>query len=297
MFARMAAQGRSLPSGTKGALGVMAAMFLFSLMDAVAKELSQQLPPLQVVWARYVSQTVIIVLICLPRIARVARTRHPGIQLLRSLLLFGATSLFFTALKYLELAEAVAMIETAPLFITALAALVLGERVGQRRWTAVGIGLVGALILLRPGIGVFQPAALLALGAALFLASYQIATRFLGSADPLWTTLLYTTGAGAVLASIAMPFVWETPTSAQVLLMCLIGLPGFIGHMALVWGLSHAEASAVAPYNYTGLIWAMLIGLMVFGEVPDVLTLVGASVIAGAGLYVWHRERVLARQT
>lgn len=293
MLARLLVQGRGLAPDTKGALGVMAAMLLFAMMDAIAKRLGQDLPSLQVVWARYVSQTVLIVVICLPRLGRVVRTGHPRIQLLRSLLLFGATSLFFTSLKYLELAEAAALIETAPLLITALAALVLGERVGQRRWTAVGIGLVGAMILLKPGVGVFQPAALLGLGAAGFLACFQIATRKLGAADGLWTTLLYTTGAGALLATLAMPFVWQPVTTEQALLMTAIGIPGFIGHIALVWALTNAEASAVAPFNYTGLIWATLIGFVVFSEVPGASTIAGAAVIAGAGIYVWHRERTV----
>lgn len=293
MLARLAAHGRGLSPEGQGALGMMTAMLLFALMDAVAKKLGQDLPALQVVWARYVSQTVLIVLILLPRLGRVARTSHLRIQLFRSLLLFGATSLFFTSLKFLELAEATALIQLAPLFITVLAALVLRELVGPRRWIAVAIGLVGALILVRPGLGVFQPAALLGLGAAMLLAGFQIATRALGAADPIWTTLLYTTVAGAVLSSLAMPFVWEVPTAGQALWMCVIGVPGFLGHIALVWALGRAEASAIAPFGYTDLVWAILLGLFLFGEVPDLLTLVGAGVIAGAGLYVWHRERVV----
>ena len=293
MLARLLAGGRALPPESQGALGVMAAMLLFVCMDSIAKRLGQDLPALQVVWARYLSQTMLMVAIFLPRLHRVVRTGHLSIQLVRSLLLFGATSLFFWSLKFLELAEAVAMMEVAPLLITLLAAVVLGERVGPRRWIAVGFGLIGALILLRPGFGVFQPAALLTLGAAVCLASYNIATRMLGAVDPIWTTVLYTTGAGALISSLAMPFVWVTPSVPQALWMCVIGVPGFLGHVALVWALGRAEASALAPFNYTGLVWGILFGLVFFAEVPGAVTLLGAAVIVGAGIYVWHRERVV----
>lgn len=291
MLARLAERGRLAAPETRGALGFVAALMLFALMDAIAKHLSGQLPPLQVVWARYVSQTALIVLLFLPRLPQLVTTRHPRMQMVRGLCLLTATSLFFTGLAYLQLAEAVALLQTAPLFIVALAALVLGEAVGPRRWIAVGIGLVGALIILRPGLGVFQMAALLPLGAAVALAAYQVATRRLGAGDSIWTTLVYTTGVGAVLASVAMPFVWQAPTLTQVLWLSVIGLPGFLGHFALVWALGQAEASALAPFNYTGLVWAVIIGLLVFGEVPAPTTLAGAGVVVAAGLFVWHRER------
>lgn len=292
MLASLQTRGRLLAPETRGALGVLFAMFLFAMMDSMAKHLGGELPALQVVWARYASQTALILALFLPRLPELMRTNHPRMQLVRGLCLFTATSLFFSALSFLGLAEAVALMQTAPLFIVVLAALVLAEPVGPRRWIAVGIGLIGALVILRPGLGVFQPAALLALGSAVALACYQIATRRLGGGDSIWTTLVYTTVTGTILASLVLPFIWVTPTAAQVALMCVIGLPGFVGHFALVWALGQAEASVLAPFNYSGLIWAILYGFVLFGEVPGGPTVAGALIVTGAGLFVWHRERL-----
>lgn len=273
---------------------MVAAMFLFVCMDAVAKTLLERLPVAEVVWARFAVQTLLVALIFLPSLPTKLKTQHLPLQIGRALLLFTATCFFFTALQFMELAETVALFEVSPLLITALGAVVLGEAVGPRRWAAVVVGLVGALIIIRPGLGVFQPAALLPLGAATCFASYQIATRYLGQAEPIWTTMLYTTGVGAILASFALPFVWVTPTLTEVGLMTLFGVFGLTGHFSLVYALGQAPASALAPFNYAGFVWALLIGLAVFNELPDALTFLGAALILGAGIYVWHRERVRA---
>jgi len=292
----LTARAERLAPESRGALGMIAATFCFVMMDTVAKYLGQHLPPLQVVWARYFGQTLLLVLVFLPSLGRRMRTRAPVLQGLRSVLLFGATSLFFTAIAVMPLAEATAVMEISPLLITVLAALVLGEHVGPRRWAGVAIGLVGALIILRPGLGVFQPAALLPVAGAVCLASYQIATRMMGRADDIWTTMLYTTLFGSLAASLAMPFVWQTPDATLLPALAGIGVIGCAGHLCLVWALGQAPASALAPYSYVQLVWATLMGLVVFGEFPDWLTVVGALVIVGAGLYVWHRERVHARR-
>jgi drug/metabolite transporter (DMT)-like permease len=137
-----------------------------------------------------------------------------------------------------------------------------------------------------------QPAALIGLGAALFQAAYQVATRMLGPGDSIWTTLIYSTGLGAIAASLAMPFVWVTPDAGTAALMMLTGLFGFGAHLCLVWAYSQADASAIAPFNYCSPVWATLSGLVVFGEVPAATTLIGAAIIVGAGIYVWRRERL-----
>ncbi|MEO0623425.1 MAG: DMT family transporter [Pseudomonadota bacterium] len=292
MIAWATNKAADLSPETRGALGMCAAMFVFICMDALAKHIAQSLPAMQVVWARYVSQTVLVGLIFLPSLARRMRTANLGLQLLRSGLLFTATSLFFTGLAVLPLAEATALMELSPLMITALAALILREQVGARRWAGVAIGLVGALIILRPGVGVFQPAALLVVGAAICLAGFQVATRAMSASDSIWTTMLYSTLIGSVFASLAMPFVWVSPSPDLIPLLCLIGCIGFVGHLCLVWALAQAPASVLAPFNYSQLVWSALIGYLVFAEVPDQYTIFGALVIVCAGLYVWHRERV-----
>ncbi len=292
MLTRVRAVGANLTPETRGILAMLFAFLIFTVMDTIAKHLTGTMHPMQVVWARYASQTVFIVILLAPRLRTLARTASPGLQLLRSGLLFSATLLFFTSLSLMEFAEAVALLQTGPLIITALAALVLGEAVGIRRWSGVCIGLIGALIIIRPGLGVFQPAALLALGAAVCMAAYQVATRMLSTADSIWTTLLYTAGVGTLIASAVVPFFWTPPTLTEALLMAAIGVIAGFGHLSLVYGLSQAPASMLAPFNYTALVWAMLFGFVFFAEWPGPMTLAGAAIIVGAGLYVWHRERV-----
>ncbi len=292
MIARARAGFEGLAPETKGAAGMCLAMLIFICMDAMAKHLAQTLPPLQVVWARYTGQTLLIVAIFLPSLPRLFRTSNIRVQLARSVLLFTATSLFFTGLAVLPLAEATALMEIGPLLITAMAAVFLGEQVGPRRWAGVVLGLVGALIIIRPGLGVFQPAALYVVGAAICLAGFQVATRMMSGTDSIWTTMLYTTLLGSVAASLAMPVLWVAPPVELLPFMLAIGAVGFAGHLCLVWALGQAPASVLAPFNYSQLIWSVLLGWIAFAELPDGPTAVGASVIVGAGLYVWHRERV-----
>lgn len=279
---------------TRGILAMVLAMLLFVCMDSCAKILLERYETVQVVWARYAGQTAVLLLIFAPSLGRRLRTAHLGLQIVRSALLFSATALFFTALGVMALAEAVAVMEVAPLLITILGALVLKERVGPRRWAGVLVGLLGALVIIRPGFDVFQPAALLPLAAAACMAAYQIATRFLGASDSIWTTMLYTAGVGTVVASLGVPFFWTWPSPADALLMATFGSIGFAGHTCLVYALSQAPASTLAPFNYAGFVWALLVGAAVFGEIPDLATLIGAAIIICAGLYVWHRERVRA---
>lgn len=291
MAPRLRAFGASLAPESRGILAVMLAFLSFAAMDSVAKHLMGELHPVQVVWARYASQAAFIVVILAPRLRLMARTQNPGLQLVRSGLLFTATLLFFTALSLMKFAEAAALMQTAPLFITALAAPVLGEMVGIRRWVGVGVGLVGALIIIRPGLEVFQPAGLLPLGAAVCLALYQITTRMLSANDRIWTTMLYTAGVGTLIATLAVPFFWTAPTPVQAGLMGLMGVIAGAGHLSLVYGFGQAQASALAPFNYTSLIWATLFGYLFFAELPDAATVAGAALVVAAGIYVWQRER------
>jgi len=286
--ARIAA---ALAPETRGALGMAVATFCFIAMDSLAKGLGEHLPPMMVVWARYVSQTVVLAAIFAPSLHRLAASAAPGRQLLRGALLFTVTVLFFTSLQHLALAEAIALVQTGPLIMVALAALVLAEPVGPRRWGAVAVGLLGALLIVRPGLGVFQPAALLALGAAFCFASFQVLTRMMSGQDGIWTTMLWTSAVGATLATLALPWTWTTPPAAALPGMAAVGVAGLVGHAVFVWAAAQVPASVLAPFNYLSLFWATLSGLVFFGEVPAAPTLAGAGVIVGAGLYVWHRER------
>jgi drug/metabolite transporter (DMT)-like permease len=289
-----AARAAALPDETRGALLLVAATLCFATMDAIAKALMDDHPPLQVIWARYAAQTALVLLLVARRLRSVARTRYPGLQAFRSALLFGATLTGFQAFASMPLAEATAVFEIAPLCITALAALLLGEKVGPRRWAGVAVGFLGAMLIVRPGLATFQPAALWAMAGALCFAGYSIATRFLGRDESAWTTFLYTGALGTLAASCVAPFFWVTPTPRDAVLMAAMGVIGGAGQFLVILAFTAAKASAIAPFTYAGLLWATLWGLVVFGDAPDLWTIAGAALIVGSGLYVWRRERLRA---
>ena len=291
----LTARLEALPAEARGAAMLVLATAIFAGMDAIGKGLMARYDPFQVVWARYAGQAVLVALIVSPRLLSVLRTRHLGLQVLRSALLFMATMSFFFAIAVMPLAEATAIFEIAPLAITALAALILRERVGPRRWAGVLVGFLGAMIIVRPGTAVFQPAALLPMLAALCFAGYSIATRFLGRDESYWTTFLYTAALGALIASAFVPLVWITPTWGDAGLMVLMGAIGAAGQLLLIVAFNTAPASAIAPFTYAGLIFATLWGYVFFAETPDMWTAIGAAVIVGSGVYVWRREQLRKR--
>lgn len=279
----------------RGILLVLASIAMFTLMDALAKHLSQSYPSLQVVWARYAGQTVLVSLFFLPRMGSVLRTRRPGLQLLRSLLQFGATAFFFLSLAHIGLAEATAITDVNPVLITLGAALFLGERLGPRRIAGVIMALIGAMIIIRPGMGVFQPAALLPLACAACFAGYALATRFVGDTEAPATSLMYSAMFGTVATSIMMIWWFEPIAVADLWGFALIGVIGTAGQFLLIRAYTIAEAGAIAPFGYVGILYATIWGVVFFDEWPDGWTIVGALVIAGAGLYVWHRETRASR--
>lgn len=274
----------------RGILLMIAAIGFFTLMDALAKGLTERYEPLMVVWARYTGQVAWTLLMLSPILFKVIKTKHIGMQILRSVLLFGATFCFYSGLSGLKLAQATAIFEVAPLILTGLAVLVLKEKVGPRRWAGVAAGMIGALIIIRPGTDVFTPYALYPLGAAFCYSAYAIATRFLGSDESPWTSFVYTGLFGAVAASLIVAPVWETPTLPDAGLMILLGAIGGMAQLLLIFAIRSAPASLLAPFSYVGLALATVWGVLFFNEFPDTYTIIGASVIVGAGLYVWYRE-------
>lgn len=273
---------------------MIGAIFLFSTMDTLAKALTARFETLQVVWARYAGQMLVATLVLAPRLHILLRTRHLGLQLMRSGFLFAATFSFFTALGRMEIASATALINVHPVLLTLGAALILREHLGPRRIFGIAAALTGAMIIIRPGADVFSPAALLALAAGLFYSLYALTTRFLGRDESILTSFLYTALAGTVAASALVVPVWQSPAPVDAGLFLLLGSVGAAGQFLLIRSLTLAEAGAVAPFGYLGVVFATLYGLVLFGEVPDAATLTGAVVIVGAGVYVWHRE-TLAR--
>ena len=269
---------------------MLCAVFLFSGMDALAKFLSADYPVTQIVWARYAGQMAVVLAVLAPRVHLLIRTRHLGLQLIRSGFLFAATFCFFTSLSQLEIASATALMNIHPVLLTLGAALILREGLGMRRIIGILAALTGALIIIRPGSDVFSTAALLPLLAGFSYAAYALSTRFLGRDENILTSYLYTALIGTIAASLLVPAVWVTPTWPAVGLFMVLGATGALGQFLLIRALTVAEAGAVAPFGYAGVIFATTWGLLAFGEVPDALTMVGALVIIGAGVYVWHRE-------
>lgn len=268
---------------------VIAVLFL-TILDVFAKDLTARYDPIQVVWARYVSQTLIVFIFLAPRLHILLRTKYLGSQITRSAFLFGATVAFFFSLKHLTLVTTSAVFEVAPLLITVAAYFFLGERFGIRRWIGVGIGMIGAMVIIRPGSDIFQWTALIPLLAALCFTGYAISTRSLGKEESPWTNLLYTALIGAIVASIIVPTVWINPVGWDILKMIFIGGFGAVGHYLLIRSLTMAEASFLAPLGYLSLIYNTFWGFVIFAEVPDAFTILGAAIVVCAGLYVWHRE-------
>ncbi|MEP5699765.1 MAG: DMT family transporter, partial [Sneathiella sp.] len=260
----------SAPSSYRGIFLYCTAIFLFVCMDSIVKYAAKIYDPIQVVWARYFFHMLLMILFLAPSQGMaLVRTSNLKLQIFRSMLLLGATICFFTALKYVPLADAGAMGSTSPLFVTVLSVFILGEKVSFRRWTAVCIGFVGALIILRPGMSVVHPAMFLVVGMSVFYASYQIATRKLAGVDTSITTLFYTALVGAIVMSIATPFVWTMPDLEGWLILAVIGLIGGVSHFIIIKALSFTSASTAAPFSYTQLIWTALSGYVFFGDLPD----------------------------
>lgn len=273
----------------RGIALLLAAVLGFTLMDATAKHLTQIYHPAQVIWARFVGNLLIFALIFRQGMIPLMRTRQPKMQLARAFMQLGSVGLFFTSLQYIGLAEATAIMDLNPVLITLGAALFLGEKIGPRRVAGILAALVGALLIIRPGLGVFQPAALLPLAGAFTYAAGALLTRMVRS-DSVATSVMWSAVVGTVATSLVLPFFWQPIASDDLWVFALLGIFGTASQYLLVRAFSAAEAGALAPFGYTGLIWAGVWGWLFFGNLPDSWTIAGATLIVVAGLYVWSRE-------
>jgi drug/metabolite transporter (DMT)-like permease len=272
-----------------GALWMIAGMSAIAIVDGAAKVLAGSLHGMQVAWGYFLVMLVCLLLVAVLRRAppaQLLRSYRPRLQAARACCLVLSLSCLFFSLRFLPLAEATTIAFTAPLFIVALSGPMLGERVGIRRWAAVLSGLVGALVVMRPGLGVLHWSAMLALVGAFFFAQFNIVTRMLGATDRPMTTLFHTFAIGTVLLSLAMPLVWIAPSAREWLIFASSGALGLFAHYAIYRSLMLADASVVAPLNYVRLVWAIGIGVVVFGDVPDAMTLLGGAITIASGLYV-----------
>lgn len=275
------------------------AVAVFAAMDTTAKYLSQFYPMPGIVWARYAGNLALLVTILLASGRwRLMRTARPGIQGLRGVLLGASTMLFFLSLVKLPIADATAIGFVMPVFIALLAVPMLKERLDPPRMIAIAAGLAGALIIVRPGASVFTPYALLPLGMAAMNSLYHILTRKIAGLEPPLTSLFYGALVGAVMFTPVVPFQFEPPgTALHWLLLGLLGALATVGHLALIRAYDYAPATALAPYQYSILVWVMLSGYLVFGDFPDRWSIAGMAVIVAAGLYLANRQRLTTRRT
>ncbi|WP_193177569.1 DMT family transporter [Oricola nitratireducens] len=290
---------RGAPSQTVTGIGLMAAgVACLCVNDAIAKALTAGYLPIQILFIRNLVALPIAILIAWRMGGRSAlRSHRPATHLVRGALWIGAATLFFTGLSYLGLAEATVLIFVAPVFITALSAIVLKEHVGWRRWTAVLAGFAGVLIVVRPGSATFQAASLFPVATAFLYAALMISARWVDRRESVWTLMLYLTGAGALVSALVVPFFWTPVRAEDVWLFFGIALFGTVGITMMTQAFRFAPAAVVAPFDYTALIWATLLGWLFWGEIPDVLTYAGAAVIIASGVFiVWRESKVATRE-
>jgi drug/metabolite transporter (DMT)-like permease len=268
-------------------------------MDTTAKYLSQWYPVPGIVWARYVINLVMLFAwLALRGELKRVRTARPRIQLARGFLLSGATLIYFTSLSVLPLADAAAIGFVLPLFVAILAVPMLGERLDMSRTVAIFAGLFGALLIVRPGSSVFTWYALLPVCMAVFNALYQILTRKVAGVEHPLTSLVWGAIVGAVLLSAVAPFYWVPPDRASHwALLGLIGLLASIGHYLLIRAYEFAGATLLAPFTYTMVVWAVLLGFLVFGQLPDGWSIAGMAVIVLSGLFLAGRHRLTVHRS
>jgi drug/metabolite transporter (DMT)-like permease len=288
-----------LPSATdprarmKGIGLICLALVCFALLDTTAKWLNGHMNTVQVIWARFTGHFVLSFLIVNPWTSPgLVRTRRLKLQLARSALLLGSTAFNFVALRYLQLDQTASIMFTAPFFVAALAGPILGEWIDWKRWTAIGVGFAGILLVTRPGAGGIHPAAVFSVMAAGCFALYSITTRILASHDRTDTTSFYSSVVGLLVSSVAVGWVWTTPASWTTMAgMLAVGAFGWIGHLILIVAHRYAPAPVLAPFSDSQIVWMSLTGALVFGDKPSSWTMAGAGIVIVSGLYLLSRER------
>jgi drug/metabolite transporter (DMT)-like permease len=278
----------------RGIALILASTVFLGVSDVTAKYLSATLPSIEIAWIRF----LVFALIMSPAMLSGSplRSHRPGLQVMRGVALLGSSLLFISGLRFLPIAEASATGFVSPLFVTALSIVFLGESVGVRRWLATAVGLIGVLIILRPGTGAFHPAAFFPIVSALAWACTLIMTRMMSGSEHAMTTMTYSSIVGVCILCALVPFVWVAPSWHDILFGIFIGVASTAGQWIVVLAFRYADASVLAPFSYTQLLWVSILGFVIFGELPDIWTVTGAVFIVGSGLYTAHRERLRRSQ-
>lgn len=275
-----------------GIVFICATTSMVPFMDAIAKHLSTTLPITEILWARYIFHLMILLPVVLWRHGfRQLRPAQPLLHAIRGTILVTSTGCFFVAISRMAIADALSLLFVAPLAVTALSPVLLGEHVGGRRWTAVGVGFLGALIIMRPGLGVFQEASLWALAAGLGYALFIIVTRKLSGQSPPLVTLTTTAIFGVIATTAIVPFDWVPPSSAQWSLLVGMGVIVFVSDLLFIKAFDHASAASLAPILYFEIVASTFVSYVFFNDFPDRWTWLGVSIVIASGVYISVRER------
>ena len=269
----------------------LSAWVILPFMDTIAKYLSSELSFFQITWARY----FFTVFWTLPFMFFFFRknlnwSENPKLQILRGLTLFFANICFFYSISVISMAKALTLAFVAPLVTTALSPVILGEKVGIRRWTAVIVGFIGSLVVIRPGFIEFNLATIAALGTGCLYGVYLIITRKLHSTDNPLLTLLITGIVGTTISTLLVPIVWINPSVSQWFLLGIMGIFACLGHLLLIYSLRYADASKLAPFGYFEIITTIILGYYFFGDFPNIWTFLGLFIIISSGIYIFKRE-------
>jgi len=286
------------PATLKGMLYAFLAVTLWGLQDAMTKFLVGSYPISQFLLVRFAVFAAFAIVYAAMRggLGQALASRQPGLQLVRAALLIIDILLFCLALRFMGLADLHAVYAATPLMVTVLAGLLLGETIGWRRRAALAVGFVGAMVIIRPGLGVMHPAAFAVLAAGLCFALYSIATRKVGAVDSVETSTLYTAAAGTLMLAPFGIAQWQSVDLNGALLMGGISLTGLLGHLLYIRALAHAPAVAIQPLTYLLLVWAVFYSYVLFNSLPDLWTVAGALIVVGSGLYVTWREWVRGQE-
>lgn len=274
------------------------AMCLMASMDATSKWLVEDLAIPQILLVRFGIFLIVALALAGRRgFARTIRSERPGLQIIRSVVMLAEITVFIWAFSLLPLADVHAIAAISPLMATALAVPLLREKVSWHRWCAVVIGFIGVLIIVRPGSGVMGWAALVPLLAAFLWALLQVLIRKVGLEDSVETTALYSAAIAVVVMALFAPFTWQAPTPEQWGLLVLTGSLGSAGLLVLFKALQLGAASALQPFSYSMVLWATVLGFLIWGHFPDAWTLTGVAIVVAGGLYAFSRERAAARSS
>ncbi len=284
---------------SRGILWMLATMACFISLDAIIKLGLEHYSLVEVTWGRFFFATVFAALWCGKNLPELAFSKVPGQQTVRSIFLMLTTGLFNSGIIFVPLATATTIMFLSPIITTVLSVFILKEQVGIRRWAGVAMGFVGAIIVVQPWTafsGTFNAGALFLVAAAVTNASYQITTRKVRDDDPK-TSLLFTAAFGAIVCSLLLPWHWQWPDTYGWTLLAGSGLAGALGHFCIIQAFRYAPASVVAPFSYSSLIWATLLGYLIWNDFPSHNVWAGAALIIASGLYIFWRERVKQVQT